>query len=166
MKTHANTTQPATVIRNACAIAVLVLSFSAIGWASEEAILKFNGNNGANPGGNLVRDSTGNLYGVTTSGGGEGGTNCSPNDGCGTVYRLALNSSGHWIQTVLHRFSGINGMWPNSVIVGPDGNLYGTTTVGGGLGGRTCERNTGCGRCLPADPNLKRPLDGNRTIPV
>jgi hypothetical protein len=157
MQIHANTTRSAIVVRNACAIAVLLLSFSAIGWASEEAILKFNGSNGANPTGNLVRDSVGNLYGVTTSGGGEGGTNCSDNYGCGTVFKLALNSSGHWIQTVLHRFRGIDGMWPNSVIVGPDGNLYGTTTVGGGLGGTTCERNTGCGVVFKLVPTSTGP---------
>jgi uncharacterized repeat protein (TIGR03803 family) len=43
------------------------------------------------------------------------------------------------------------------VIVGPDGNLYGTTTVGGGLGGRTCERNTGCGVVFQLTPTLSGP---------
>jgi hypothetical protein len=49
MPNHAHTTQPTTIVRNVCAIAVLILSFATLGWASEEAILKFNGNNGANP---------------------------------------------------------------------------------------------------------------------
>ncbi len=102
-------------------------------------------------------DSPGNLYGITDNGGGEGGTNCSPNDGCGTVFKLTLNSSGHWIETVLHRFSGINGMSPNFLIVGPDRNLYGTTTVGGGLGGSSCLRSTGCGVVFHLTPTSSGP---------
>ena len=146
MKTQSNATQLARAAKNACTIAILILSFAAIGWANEQDVLRFNGNNGANPLGNLVMDSAGNLYGVTSNGGGEGGVNCSLNGGCGTVFKLTLNSSGHWIETVIHRFrAGGDGMWPNFLIMGPDGNLYGTTTVGGGLGGRLCERQTGCG---------------------
>ena len=43
------------------------------------------GNDGISPGGNLLRDKTGNLYGTTSAGGGSG---CG-GTGCGTVFRLA-----------------------------------------------------------------------------
>ena len=49
---------------------------------------------------------------------------------------LTLGSMG-WAasEEVLYRFHGTDGWSPNSVILGPDGALYGTTTVGGAYGG-------------------------------
>lgn len=79
------------------------------------------GADGAYPGWvTLARDSAGNLYG-TANGGGV--------DNAGVVYKI--DPSGH--ETVLHNFSGGNdGAYPYaSVILGPDGQLYGTTPFGG-----------------------------------
>ena len=84
---------------------------------------------GQNPwAGPLAFDPAGNLYGTT----GFGGTNRN-----GTVFELSPNGSGGWTETVLHSFgSGFDGVLPfGSVIVDADGNLYGTTTQGGGDGG-------------------------------
>ena len=72
----------------------------------------------------------GSLYGVTSLGGGGG---CF--GGCGTVYRLT-KSGGKWIETVLHIFNDQgDGYYPNSgVALDGGGNIYGTTSVGGGVG--------------------------------
>jgi uncharacterized repeat protein (TIGR03803 family) len=72
-------------------------------------------------GGHVVRDNSGNLYGVTYG----GGSNACPN-GCGVLYKLGTNGK----LTVLHRFAGgiSDGCEPYAGIVrGSHGNLYGTT---------------------------------------
>jgi uncharacterized repeat protein (TIGR03803 family) len=84
------------------------------------------GYNGGGPSGNPVFDK-GELFGSTSYGGGGG---C--NQGCGIVFKLALNSRGKWTETVLHLFkdNGHDGtlplLWFNH---GP--NLYGITNGGG-----------------------------------
>jgi len=82
-------------------------------------------------GGHVVRDKSGNLYGVTYG----GGSKVCP-DGCGVLYKLS--TSGTW--TVLHRFSGgiSDGCGPyGTVAMDEAGNLYGTTwscgTPGNGI---------------------------------
>lgn len=80
------------------------------------------GNDGAWPAGNLVADTQGNLYGMTSAGG--------PN-GAGVVYKLAPDGT----QTVLFHFNGANGNLPMAGLT-PDaaGNLYGVTETGGKYG--------------------------------
>jgi uncharacterized repeat protein (TIGR03803 family) len=89
--------------------------------AGQETVLySFTGwGDGANPQGELVRDSAGNLYGTTPWGG----------VGMGVVYKL--DATGH--QTVLYTFRGAaDGGHPYAgVILDDAGNLYGTTNYGG-----------------------------------
>jgi uncharacterized repeat protein (TIGR03803 family) len=103
--------------KNGCGI-VFVLSQS----GTEHVLYSFQGgSDGAFPSSTLVRDTAGNLYGTTGSGG------CSYGENCGTVFRISRAG-----EKVLHRFSGPNdGTGPNGVIFGPGGNLYGTTVSGG-----------------------------------
>lgn len=87
---------------------------------------------GANPGGELIRDVAGNLYG--TAGDGGDTTGLCPTFGCGVVYKL--DASGN--QTVLHTFSSTDGEGPvGGVIRDTAGNIYGTTGGAGptGIGG-------------------------------
>jgi uncharacterized repeat protein (TIGR03803 family) len=86
---------------------------------NETVLYSFTGGaDGGNPYGGVVRDSAGNLYGVTGSGG----------TGTGVVFRV--DPKGH--ETVLYTFTGgADGAYPNPVILS-GGNLYGTTTNGGG----------------------------------
>jgi uncharacterized repeat protein (TIGR03803 family) len=96
---------------------------------TETVLYSFTGTNGDGkyPQGGLVRDASGNLYG-TTYGGGTSGTACS-GYGCGTVFML--NPTGH--ETVLYSFSGgVDGATPEAGVVRDgEGNLYGTTKLGG-----------------------------------
>lgn len=89
------------------------------------------GADGAFPYAGLARDSAGNLYGTTHSGGVSGGCGGT---GCGTVFKV--DATGQ--QTVLYTFSGgTDGWWPYAgLIVDARKNLYGTTYYGGkkGLG--------------------------------
>jgi uncharacterized repeat protein (TIGR03803 family) len=77
------------------------------------------GGDGAYSYAGVIRDSAGNLYGVT----GAGGVYC-----CGTAYEV--DTAGE--ETLLYSFSGADGGGPSSVLVADAaGNLYGTTEGGG-----------------------------------
>jgi hypothetical protein len=85
-----------------------------------------DGANGANPVGGVVRDATGNLFGVTENGG-------PANQG--TVYKL-VNTGAGYVLTTLATFDRANGAEPMSgLTMDSDGNLYGTTYLGGGANG-------------------------------
>lgn len=73
------------------------------------------------PSGNLVRDSVGNLYGVTAAGG---------TSNAGTVFKV--DPSGK--ETVLYSFLGtVNGLYPQGPLLrDAAGNFYGVTATGGG----------------------------------
>ncbi|HEY3637906.1 MAG TPA: choice-of-anchor tandem repeat GloVer-containing protein [Rhizomicrobium sp.] len=101
---------------------------------TESVIYAFSGiADGAGPQAGLIQDQAGNLYGTTYAGGGSsvGTANCA--GGCGTVFELSP-SNGSWIETVLYSFSGVkDGAGPYSgLVMDGGGNLYGTTTLGGG----------------------------------
>jgi len=77
----------------------------------------------------LITDKAGNLYGVAATGG-------DPNCYCGAVYKLSPAPKGSWKYTVLHRFVGYDGFFPDAtLILDVAGNLYGTTMTGGIFGG-------------------------------
>ncbi len=87
----------------------------------ETVLYTFTGKaDGAYPYAGVIRDSAGNLYGTTMSGG---------IAGYGVVYKL--DTTGH--ESVLYSFTGgADGASPNAgVILDSAGNLYGTTTGGG-----------------------------------
>jgi uncharacterized repeat protein (TIGR03803 family) len=80
------------------------------------------------PGGDVVFDSAGNIYGVTVTG---GSNLCFDDQGCGTVYELSP-MGGIWVETTLDTFQGgVDGEYPQGVTLDSDGNLIGTTSNGG-----------------------------------
>ena len=87
-------------------------------------LASFDGTNGANPDGGLLRDAAGNLFGTAVSGGAVGG---------GTIFRL--DAGGHSLN-VLHHFTGADGFFPEAgMVADAQGNLYGTTSLGDGIKG-------------------------------
>ena len=83
------------------------------------------GADGGLPSSGLIRDSAGNLYGTTRS----GGAISSDNPYCGVLYKL--DPSGH--ETVLHTFTcGADGSFPEGPLTrDAEGNIYGATYEGG-----------------------------------
>ena len=97
-------------------------------------LFNFDGYDGAAPS-YLVFDGAGNLYGV----GGGGSNECGAAFGCGTIFELSP-SNGSWTEKVLYYFcsSGncVDGVFPNGgIVLDKAGNIYGTTSTGGALGG-------------------------------
>jgi uncharacterized repeat protein (TIGR03803 family) len=101
----------------------------------------------------LLRDAAGNFFGATASGGTGHGQGCG-NFGCGTLFELTKN--GNLI--VLHSFDpsvGDGGIPNRRLVMDAQGNLYGTTYLGGHPF-RT--RPIGSGIVFKVDPH------GNETI--
>lgn len=142
-----------------CLIAIAALASAPLGasgvtraHAGEKVVYAFRGGkkDGRVPGGGLVADSAGNLYGATEGGG--TGANCYGHPGCGTLFKIAKNGT----ETVLYSFQGGNdGIGPlGPLLLDSSGNLYGITGGGGGAG---CG-GYGCGTVFKYTP------DGMETV--
>jgi uncharacterized repeat protein (TIGR03803 family) len=110
--------------------AIFELSPTASGSWQEKTIHTFSsGTDGSQPQEPLIFDASGNLYGTTSA----GGTGCNSSL-CGTVYKLSPQDNGKWKETILHYFeSATDGSEPaGGVILDSNGDLYGTTSHGGG----------------------------------
>jgi uncharacterized repeat protein (TIGR03803 family) len=120
----------------------------------ESVLYSFTGgSDGGTPQAALIRDSVGNLYGTTADGGNLINCNLTGSAGCGVVFKL--DTSG--LETVLHTFTGPDGIFPNTALIrDAAGNLYGTTANGGDL---SCNLTgiSGCGVVFKLDVsgNLK-----------
>jgi uncharacterized repeat protein (TIGR03803 family) len=104
--------------------------------AGEETVLhNFSaniGSDGNSPAAGVVLDGAGNLYGTTQEGGWG-----SCHGGCGTVYEV----SGAGVGKILWNFEGgtLGGWHPEGgLVMDTAGNLYGTTSSGGGGTGNGC----------------------------
>jgi uncharacterized repeat protein (TIGR03803 family) len=84
---------------------------------------------GAYPVAELLRDTSGNLYGTTEAGGSLGCRLAIGPRGCGIVFKLDPNGQEH----ILHSFATFpSGMFPSAGLISdPAGNLYSTAGMGG-----------------------------------
>ena len=96
----------------------------------------FRGRDGGAPRGPLILDAAGNLFGTTELGGKLNNYSCQrvPR-GCGVVFELTPDSSGHWTVNVLRRLNYFpDGGFPlGGLISDGAGNLFGTTSAPGGV---------------------------------
>jgi|HubBroStandDraft_4_1064222.scaffolds.fasta_scaffold02703_4 uncharacterized repeat protein (TIGR03803 family) len=96
----------------------------------------------------VVLDALGNLYGVTTNGGGS--ARCS--NGCGTVFKLTPTNEGPWNESILYAFrGGIDGRIPQSnlLLEGDGEKIFGVTNYGGD---DSCDSPYGCGVVFELQP--------------
>ncbi len=122
------------------AIAVMFAALSSPGMSTAQTfnlLLQFDGSNGASPVAGLAQGLDGNLYGTTVRGG---------STDYGTVFKITPSGA----LTTLYSFcalSGcIDGVGPEaSVVLGTDGNFYGTTPSGGANGWGTVFKITPAG---------------------
>jgi uncharacterized repeat protein (TIGR03803 family) len=108
---------------------------------------------GQNPEGGVAEGSDGNFYG-TTSGGGANNfcRKATGVPGCGTVFRITPNG----VLTTLYNFCSLprcsDGAVPfGGLVLGSDGNFYGTTTNGGKGAHGDCS-NLHCGTLFQLTP--------------
>ena len=123
---------------------IFKLTTTSSGWVTSVVHDFKAGSDGMYPTAGLIFDAAGNMYGVTTFGGGGG---CSP--GCGTVFKLTPGTGGQWTEKVIYRFtfSAGAGYYPyGPVVMDAAGNLYGTTSEGG-----ACSR---CGAVFELSPTV------------
>ena len=119
---------------------VFELSPKAGGGWKEKILFNFGAPGATDLFGNLIFDGSDNLYGTA-------GVNGPENSGM--VFKLTLQASGRWAQTVLHNFKGDDGDLPYAgVILDGSGNLYGTTYNGGSSTSCT----SGCGTVFEIKP--------------
>ena len=113
-----------------------------INWRQSQPHIFLGTPDGAGPIGRLVRDASGNLFGVTQSGGGRERRN-------GVVFELKHSKSG-WTEIILHKFGGPEYTpEPSAGLVSDSqGHLYGTTKYGGVVS--ECE--LGCGTVYEVIP--------------
>jgi len=109
--------------------AVYELVASTNGTWTEKVLYSFTGGGGASPIGNLLFDSSGNLFGTTIF----------------TAFELVRGANESWTQKILHHFAGrkdgataLAGM-----VFDKGGNLYGTTLNGGAHRGEVFELSPG-----------------------
>lgn len=139
------------LIASLIALAAIALLPAEACAAQKQVLYRFgSGDDGAQPMAGLTADSSGNLYGTTSAG---GGAACG-GYGCGTAFELAPQQGGGWSETILHRFQGgTDGADPDTPLIADTaGNLYGTTSLGGS---DNCGAGSGCGTVFELSPNKK-----------
>lgn len=109
---------------------VYELSKSGSTWTQSVLYNFTGGNDGFGPGGGIVFDKGGNLYGTTPDGG---------QDSEGVVYELSPGQGGQWTQSVIHAFTGgtDGAVGALGSLLYSGGNFYGVTELGGVSGAGT-----------------------------
>ena len=104
-------------------------------------------NDGLFPGATPLVDASGTIFGTTSEGG--DATNCLGGGGCGTVFALAPSGNGY-VESILYDLQGgDDGAYVSGNLVeDAAGNLFGTTSSGGGSANCTY----GCGTVFELSP--------------
>ncbi len=125
------------------ALGVLLLFLAGISGTAQtlKTVYTFETTGPYGPYANVVQGLDGNLYGTTADGGAHGQ---------GTVYRLTPEGKLTTIYSFCSLLNCADGASPNApVVLGTDGNFYGTT-LGGGTGTVYC--GEGCGTIFKLSP--------------
>ena len=112
------------------ALAVAAITFSLAVCAQAQTFTNlavFNGTNGEYPSnGSLIQGTNGDYYGSTTQGGKYGG---------GTVFKVTPAGKLSDLYSFCAQAGCSDGAYPTWMVLGSDGNFYGTTDAGGGTYG-------------------------------
>jgi hypothetical protein len=139
---------------------------------TEKVLHVFQGkavNDGDFPGGGLVIDSSGNLYGTTYYGGTGECVLLGIKGGCGVVFEFSPpeHKGNPWKETIIYSFKGGDDGYVPFGDLTFDGasNLYGVTLFGGGKGAGLCDPYyQGCGTVFKLSPPTKKGGKWNETV--
>jgi uncharacterized repeat protein (TIGR03803 family) len=116
----------------------------------------FDGTDGAFPVAGLVQGRDGNFYSTTPNGGANANPNCTVFNvvGCGTFFKITAGGTLTTLYSFCSKTNCTDGATPAQLVLGTDGNFYGTTNIGGvytsceiGIAGRI-----GCGTVVKLSP--------------
>jgi uncharacterized repeat protein (TIGR03803 family) len=135
-----------TIMKAVITVAAITLALTTGAWADRETVLhSFGGTSGGTAPTALIMDTAGNFYGVLSGG---GSSHCTQLGGCGAIFKLTKNSSGQWIKTTVHLFTGgSDGASPNGIMMDAKGNIFGVARAGGNT---SCFQ--GCGVIFEISP--------------
>jgi len=101
---------------------VFEITKTASGYA-KHTLVSFDGTDGSHPHAGLIADANGDLFGTTSQGGA---------DLVGAVFEIAKTASGYArTPTTLVSFDGADGFGGGGLIIDANGNLFGTSGLGG-----------------------------------
>jgi uncharacterized repeat protein (TIGR03803 family) len=104
-----------------------VFELSGPNYSTLTTLVNFKVTSGNQPNG-LVIDNSGNLFGITILG---GDSSLDGGNGGGTLFELA--GPTHTTLDTLLDFDGADGAQPSGLTIDANGNLFGTTSIGGDL---------------------------------
>jgi uncharacterized repeat protein (TIGR03803 family) len=99
----------------------------------------------------VVLGADGNFYGSTIRGGANQADSCQLGPGCGTIFRITPAGKLTTIYNFCSQSNCADGVYPSQLVLGANGNFYGTTESGGILNSNAgCPQ--GCGTVFEISP--------------
>jgi len=117
-------------------------------------LASFDGKNGDVPNGPLVQGANGNFYGTTQNGGTHNSNQSCTGYGCGTVFEVTPAGKLTTIYNFCSQKNCADRAVPSALVLGANGNLYGTTASGGANNADICAGGGvgGCGTFFEITP--------------
>jgi uncharacterized repeat protein (TIGR03803 family) len=135
--------------KTACAVCVLCATMAiALQAQTFTTLVNFDGTNGDGPAYmSLVQGTDGNLYGTTEYGGA---------NGYGTVFKVTPTGTLTTLYSFCVQTNCTDGAYPYpGLVLGTDGQFYGTTNQGGANNSSLCYDDNGCGTVFKIAPSGK-----------
>jgi len=114
-------------------------------------VTSFDGKNGDKANGPLVQGANGNIYGITAYGGAHNSNQFCTGYGCGTVFEVTPAGKLTTIYNFCSQKQCADGATPSALVLGTNGNFYGTTLSGGANNVDICQ-GSGCGTFFEITP--------------
>jgi uncharacterized repeat protein (TIGR03803 family) len=134
-------------------VAVFCLATTiALGAQTFTPLASFDGKNGFLANGPLVQGANGNFYGTTAYGGAHNNNTSCSGGGCGTFFEITPAGKLTTLYNFCSQKNCADGATPSALVLGTNGNFYGTTDAGGGINNSSFCPYGGCGTVFEITP--------------